>query len=97
MKLAMKQPKNVDTPPEWVRDESRPVQKAVEAKEKARKDQKPKELLFPNSVLFQKWGEDLSEEEQKKAEALFQKFGYNVYLSDQLPLARTIPDTRDPR
>ncbi|XP_013843898.1 probable polypeptide N-acetylgalactosaminyltransferase 8 isoform X1 [Sus scrofa] len=97
MKLAMKQPKNVDTPPEWVRDESRPVQKAVEAKERARKDQKPKELLFPNSVLFQKWGEDLSEEEQKKAEALFQKFGYNVYLSDQLPLARTIPDTRDPR
>uniref|UniRef100_A0A8C3X897 Polypeptide N-acetylgalactosaminyltransferase n=1 Tax=Catagonus wagneri TaxID=51154 RepID=A0A8C3X897_9CETA len=86
MKLAMKQQKNEDNTPERVRDENRPVQKAVEAKEIEEKKRKSKELLFPNSVLFKKWGEDLSEAEQKKAEHLFQEFGYNVYLSDQLPL-----------
>ncbi|XP_013980711.2 probable polypeptide N-acetylgalactosaminyltransferase 8 [Salmo salar] len=53
--------------------------------------------LYPNSNLFTKWGDDLSEEEQREAEALFQRYGYNVFLSDQLPLNRELPDTRDNR
>ncbi|XP_051786762.1 probable polypeptide N-acetylgalactosaminyltransferase 8 [Erpetoichthys calabaricus] len=53
--------------------------------------------LFPNSPLFKEWGDELSEEEQTEAENLFQQYGYNVFLSDRLPLNRDIPDTRDPR
>lgn len=63
---------------------------------KAPKEKKPNKL-FPNSVLFKTWGENLSEDEQKEAEALFQKYGYNAFLSDRLPLDRPLPDTRDPR
>ncbi|KAM9470772.1 putative polypeptide N-acetylgalactosaminyltransferase 8 [Clarias gariepinus] len=53
--------------------------------------------LFPNSNLFINWGDELSEEEQKQAEHLFQLYGYNVFLSDRLPLNRTLTDTRDAR
>ncbi|XP_021326338.1 probable polypeptide N-acetylgalactosaminyltransferase 8 [Danio rerio] len=53
--------------------------------------------LYPNSPLFSSWGAELTEEEQMEAEKLFQEFGYNVFLSNRLPLNRTIPDTRDPR
>ncbi|KAJ8391066.1 hypothetical protein AAFF_G00096870 [Aldrovandia affinis] len=53
--------------------------------------------LYPNSYLFQKWGDELSEEEQKEAEELFQRYGYNAFLSNKLPLNREIPDTRDHR
>uniref|UniRef100_A0A8C6WGI9 Polypeptide N-acetylgalactosaminyltransferase n=1 Tax=Neogobius melanostomus TaxID=47308 RepID=A0A8C6WGI9_9GOBI len=42
-----------------------------------------------------KWGTNLSEEEQKEAQTLFQLYGYNVYLSDRLPLDRALPDTRE--
>ncbi|KAL0155614.1 hypothetical protein M9458_049877, partial [Cirrhinus mrigala] len=41
------------------------------------------------------WGAELTKEEQMEAERQFQEFGYNVFLSDRLPLNRTIPDTRD--
>ncbi|MEQ2253130.1 hypothetical protein ILYODFUR_029023, partial [Ilyodon furcidens] len=61
---------------------------------------KPKTVvpkLYPNSFLFTKWGDGLSEEEQKEAEALFQIYGYNVFLSNQIPLDRKLPDMRDPR
>ncbi|KAJ8392022.1 hypothetical protein AAFF_G00083320 [Aldrovandia affinis] len=53
--------------------------------------------LFPASPLFKNWGGNLSEEEQKEAQAVFQQYGYNVFLSDRLPLNREMPDTRDAR
>ncbi|XP_042351826.1 probable polypeptide N-acetylgalactosaminyltransferase 8 [Plectropomus leopardus] len=53
--------------------------------------------LYPNSILFAEWGDGLSKEEQKEAEALFQIYGYNVFLSNRLPLDRKLPDTRDSR
>ncbi|XP_008141974.1 probable polypeptide N-acetylgalactosaminyltransferase 8 [Eptesicus fuscus] len=96
MKLAMRQQENVDNSLERVKDEQ-PVQKAVEAKASETKKHRPREKLFPNSPLFKQWGEDLSEAQQERAEDLFQKFGYNVYLSNLLPLNRSIPDTRHSR
>ncbi|XP_073669498.1 probable polypeptide N-acetylgalactosaminyltransferase 8 [Paramisgurnus dabryanus] len=53
--------------------------------------------LYPHSFLFSSWGNELSEEEQTRAEKLFQEYGYNVFLSNRLPVNRTIPDTRDHR
>ncbi|XP_072506429.1 probable polypeptide N-acetylgalactosaminyltransferase 8 [Notamacropus eugenii] len=53
--------------------------------------------LYPDSELFRHWGEGLSESEQTEAQSLFMKFGYNVYLSDQLPLNRSFKDGRNPR
>ncbi|XP_028249703.1 probable polypeptide N-acetylgalactosaminyltransferase 8 [Parambassis ranga] len=65
------------------------------------KDEAPKQeksiKLYPDSVLFNTWGENLSEDEQKEAQRLFLEYGYNVFLSDRLPLDRALPDTRDPR
>ncbi|CAF98875.1 unnamed protein product, partial [Tetraodon nigroviridis] len=52
---------------------------------------------FPDSALFKEWGENLSEADQREAEALFKKYGYNVFLSDRLPLDRPLADTREPR
>ncbi|KAM6936891.1 putative polypeptide N-acetylgalactosaminyltransferase 8 [Xenentodon cancila] len=60
------------------------------------KNEKPRKL-FPQSALFKNWGDDLSEEEQKEAQKLFENYGYNVFLSDRLPLDRPLQDTRDPR
>ncbi|KAM9704903.1 putative polypeptide N-acetylgalactosaminyltransferase 8 [Menidia menidia] len=62
-----------------------------------RKERKGVRKLYPNSYLFRNWGDDLSEEEQKEAESSFQKYGYNAFLSDRLPLNREIPDTRPTR
>uniref|UniRef100_A0A673ICG4 Polypeptide N-acetylgalactosaminyltransferase n=1 Tax=Sinocyclocheilus rhinocerous TaxID=307959 RepID=A0A673ICG4_9TELE len=53
--------------------------------------------LYPKSPLFSSWGAELTEEEQMEAERQFQEFGYNVFLSNRLPLNRTVPDTRDIR
>ncbi|KAL4006073.1 hypothetical protein ACER0C_005786 [Sarotherodon galilaeus] len=58
---------------------------------------KKSEKLFPNSALFNKWGANLSEHDQREAQSLYEKYGYNVFLSDRLPLDRPLPDTRDPR
>ena len=65
-------------------------QKEAEVK----KERKVVRKLFPNSYLFSKWGQELSEEEQREAEMLFKRYGYNAFLSDRLPLNREIPDTR---
>ncbi|NXX38866.1 GALT8 acetylgalactosaminyltransferase, partial [Tricholaema leucomelas] len=51
-------------------------------------------LLYPNSFLFKRWGAGLSEEDQTVAQNLFLNYGYNVYLSDRLPLDRPLNDTR---
>ncbi|XP_051819440.1 probable polypeptide N-acetylgalactosaminyltransferase 8 [Antechinus flavipes] len=58
---------------------------------------KPSRKLFPDSALFQQWGEGLTESEQIQAQNLFTQFGYNVYLSNRLPLNRSIKDIRSPR
>lgn len=64
-------------------------------------DQKKEKIvapkLYPQSLLFAKWGNDLSEEEQREAESLFRIYGYNAFLSNQLPLDRKLPDMRDDR
>uniref|UniRef100_A0A8C1D2I6 Polypeptide N-acetylgalactosaminyltransferase n=1 Tax=Cyprinus carpio carpio TaxID=630221 RepID=A0A8C1D2I6_CYPCA len=75
---------------------------AVEEKNlKLRNEKKPEKKspkeLFPNSYLFKQWTVELSEDDQRKAEDLFQKYGYNAFLSDQLPLDRELQDTRDHR
>ncbi|XP_030587847.1 probable polypeptide N-acetylgalactosaminyltransferase 8 [Archocentrus centrarchus] len=64
-------------------------------KEAAQKKESGK--LFPKSALFKEWGINLSEDDQREAQSLFEKYGYNVFLSDRLPLDRPLPDTRDPR
>lgn len=88
------------------RQSGKDVQAAVKehrGKQEDLQDQKeaPKETkttkLFPNSPLFKEWGGGLSEEEQREAQTLFQSYGYNVFLSDRLPLDRALPDTREPR
>lgn len=63
--------------------------------EKQNKPAVPK--LYPDSYLFTKWGDGLSEQEQKEAEALFRLYGYNAFLSNQIPLDRKLPDMRDSR
>ncbi|XP_026220505.1 probable polypeptide N-acetylgalactosaminyltransferase 8 [Anabas testudineus] len=68
----------------------------IQDQKKAPEEKKP-DKVFPNSPLFKTWGENLSEDDQKEAQELFQKYGYNVFLSDRLPLDRALPDTRDPR
>ncbi|XP_044274177.1 probable polypeptide N-acetylgalactosaminyltransferase 8 [Varanus komodoensis] len=60
----------------------------------AKKEQK---IEFPDSPLFRVWGKDLKKEQQIAAQELFLKYGYNVYLSDRLPLERSLKDTRVPR
>ncbi|XP_070828727.1 probable polypeptide N-acetylgalactosaminyltransferase 8 [Chaetodon trifascialis] len=68
----------------------------VQDKKKAPKEKKPK-TLFPFSALFKEWGKNLSEADQREAQGLFDSYGYNVFLSDRLPLDRALPETRDPR
>ncbi|XP_056132676.1 LOW QUALITY PROTEIN: probable polypeptide N-acetylgalactosaminyltransferase 8 [Lampris incognitus] len=73
-----------------------PVSPKAEEVEKMT-ERKAVRKLYPKSALFRNWGDKLSEEDQKEAERLFQKYGYNAFLSDRLPIDREIPDTRDKR
>uniref|UniRef100_A0A2I4DC95 Polypeptide N-acetylgalactosaminyltransferase n=1 Tax=Austrofundulus limnaeus TaxID=52670 RepID=A0A2I4DC95_AUSLI len=68
-----------------------------EPKEKIPPKEKKTGKVFPDSPIFKEWGDNLSEDEQREAQALFEKYGYNVFLSDRLPLNRPLPETRDPR
>uniref|UniRef100_A0A8C4VL52 Polypeptide N-acetylgalactosaminyltransferase n=1 Tax=Gopherus evgoodei TaxID=1825980 RepID=A0A8C4VL52_9SAUR len=73
------------------------MHQAEKAKEEDKMEKKVvHRKLFPDSKLFKRWGADLTEEQQTTAQDLFTKYGYNVYLSDRLPLDRPIPDTRYP-
>lgn len=67
---------------------------ASERMAEVKSERKVVKKLYPNSILFKKWGDELSEEEQKEAEDLFQRYGYNAFLSDRLPLNREIANTR---
>ncbi|XP_068957555.1 probable polypeptide N-acetylgalactosaminyltransferase 8 [Petaurus breviceps papuanus] len=60
-------------------------------------ENKPPRKLFPDSLLFRHWGENLTDSQQILAHDLFVQFGYNVYLSDRLPLNRSIEDIRSLR
>ncbi|CAN9498720.1 unnamed protein product [Ophioblennius macclurei] len=61
------------------------------------KEKKAAPKVFPDSKLFAKWGDGLSDREQREAEGLYRVYGYNAFLSDQMPLDRELQDTRDPR
>ncbi|CAB1322923.1 unnamed protein product, partial [Coregonus sp. 'balchen'] len=75
---------------------SQPEQREQDEQKPKPQQEAPKtSQLFLNSPLFQGWGENLSEEDQEAAQALFEKYGYNVFLSDRLPLNRELPDTRE--
>ncbi|XP_073799094.1 probable polypeptide N-acetylgalactosaminyltransferase 8 isoform X2 [Danio rerio] len=84
-----------------IEDQVHKIAKFIEVDEAVVKQKDTKKTkvkkLYPKSALFKIWGAELTEEEQMEAEKLFQEFGYNVFLSNRLPLNRSIPDTRDPR
>lgn len=68
----------------------------VEKKEEEKHKDIPR-MKFPDSPLFGRWHDNLAEDQQVAAQALFEQYGYNVYLSDRLPLDRSLKDTRSPR
>ncbi|XP_037624507.1 probable polypeptide N-acetylgalactosaminyltransferase 8 [Sebastes umbrosus] len=76
-------------------EKEKPAAKIQDQKEVPK--EKKSNKLFPKSYLFKEWGENLSEDDQREAQGLFEKYGYNVFLSDRLPLDRVLPDTRDKR
>ncbi|XP_060110003.1 probable polypeptide N-acetylgalactosaminyltransferase 8 [Heteronotia binoei] len=73
------------------------AQEAKEAKKEEGKHKAAPRMRFPDSHLFKRWGGDLAEDQQLEAQALFEQYGYNAYLSDQLPLDRSLEDTRPSR
>ncbi|KAL7976311.1 hypothetical protein Chor_002530 [Crotalus horridus] len=75
----------------------REILKDEQGKENQREPEAPPRVRFPDSPLFQRWGKDLMEDQQIVAQQLFDKYGYNVYLSDRLPLERPLKETRPPR
>ncbi|XP_048371923.1 probable polypeptide N-acetylgalactosaminyltransferase 8 [Sphaerodactylus townsendi] len=73
------------------------AQAAEEAKKEEGQHKAAPRLRFPGSLLFKRWGDNLAEDQQLAAQALFDQYGYNVYLSDRLPLDRSLKDTRPSR
>lgn len=73
------------------------AEEKIKAQQEIPKEKPPPGKIFPKSPLFKDWGENLPEDDQREAQSLFEKYGYNVFLSDRLPLDRALPDTRDPR
>ncbi|XP_072506663.1 probable polypeptide N-acetylgalactosaminyltransferase 8 [Notamacropus eugenii] len=78
-------------------DEGKQAPITLENRTKKEPEHKSPRELFPGSLLFRRWGEDLTESQQTLAYDLFMQFGYNVYLSDRLPLNRSIEEFRGPR
>ncbi|XP_067358665.1 probable polypeptide N-acetylgalactosaminyltransferase 8 isoform X2 [Channa argus] len=76
-------------------EQNKQPDKEIQDEEEAPKEKSNK--IFPKSPLFKEWGANLSEDDQREAQALYEKYGYNVFLSDRLPIDRALPDTRDPR
>nr|XP_044995736.1 probable polypeptide N-acetylgalactosaminyltransferase 8 [Jaculus jaculus] len=73
------------------------VREAMKTSPAETSERRTPKKLFPNSPLFRQWGAGLPEAQQERAQDLFQRFGYNVYLSNQLTHNRSIPDTRPDR
>ncbi|XP_007057004.2 probable polypeptide N-acetylgalactosaminyltransferase 8 [Chelonia mydas] len=92
----MKQKEDDIKLPEESKGEMHQAEKAKEEDKMEKEKKVVHRKLFPDSRLFKRWGADLTEEQQTTAQDLFTKYGYNVYLSDRLPLDRPIPDTRYP-
>ncbi|XP_043823551.1 probable polypeptide N-acetylgalactosaminyltransferase 8 [Dromiciops gliroides] len=93
----MKQPETVTKASRRLEDDRTQAPVAPETRAQEEVEHKPPKKVFPNSVLFQHWGEGLTESQQVLAQELFIQFGYNVYLSNQLPLNRSTKDFRSPR
>ncbi|XP_051819434.1 probable polypeptide N-acetylgalactosaminyltransferase 8 isoform X3 [Antechinus flavipes] len=83
--------------PKNLKDEEKNGPRTWKFKDGNKAKDKFQRKVFPNSALFNHWGNDLTENQQIEAQSLFLEFGYNVYLSNQLPLNRSIPDTRSSR
>ncbi|XP_027712212.1 probable polypeptide N-acetylgalactosaminyltransferase 8 [Vombatus ursinus] len=97
MQKEMKEAEAVAKASGRLEDEGKQAPRASENRTQKETKHKPPRKLFPDSVLFQHWGEDLTESQQMLAHDLFIQFGYNVYLSDWLPLNCSIKDFRSRR
>ncbi|KAM6926273.1 putative polypeptide N-acetylgalactosaminyltransferase 8 [Lycodopsis pacificus] len=91
-----RQRKAVEVEQASIKKQPQQTEAQLQDQQKAPKEKKSNKL-FPDSVLFKTWGENLSEDDQREAQGLYEKYGYNVFLSDRLPLDRALPDTRDKR
>ncbi|XP_036616574.1 probable polypeptide N-acetylgalactosaminyltransferase 8 [Trichosurus vulpecula] len=97
MQKEMKQAETLTKTSRRQEDEGKQAPTAPENRTQEEAEPKPQRKLFPNSLLFRRWGENLTESQQILAHDLFVQFGYNVYLSDRLPLNRSIEDIRSRR
>ncbi|XP_021487410.1 probable polypeptide N-acetylgalactosaminyltransferase 8 [Meriones unguiculatus] len=90
MKLTKKQQGHMGHTSKWGNAEFYPDWEGIKAR------LAPKKFSLSWKILPQ-WGKGLSTAQQEEAWDLFLEFGYNVFLSNQLPYNRSIPDTRDIR